>query len=282
MMKKEYKPAIIQYDEIPLNVRGQIESELGYYSLAMLGLRQSGLPDEEIALAASGTLIEIQGNYYVLTAGHVIEAINRKECDSIGFNISKDTHSLRIDRNSLILKNVWEESRPDQGPDLGLVSLPIEHVGWFQAKKNFWNIELKRTQAVSREYRDLCFWALCGAPFERSSWAMHKRNYKAILSQHMGPWLANKIEESSSHGYDYIDVIFDAKPSEEWPSDFGGLSGGGLWQLVLEKKLSSGKISFKIALLVGMPFYQFIESSARSRIRCHGINSVYDKVQELL
>lgn len=282
MTDKEYKPLRMQFNELPIEALKEFETEIGYYSLALIGLRQTGTPEEEIALTASGTLIEFNGTFCVLTAGHVIAKFNEELIDFIGFTIAKYRNSFKINKDSLLMNYKWVRSCDTNGPDLGIIIIPSEYVGRFKAHKNFWNIGLRRNQALSREYRDVCFWALCGAPAIKCSFSEGKSGFKSTLSQHMGPWLSNKIEELSSDGFDYIDVIFDGTPDPDWPQDFCGLSGGGLWQVILEHDENTGKISCRQILLIGVSFYQFFDCPSRSRIRCHGINSIYDKIYEIL
>ncbi len=273
----------MQFNELPIEALDEFKSEIGYYSLSLIGLRQTGTPKEEIATTASGTLIEFDDNFYVMTAGHVIAKFNEELIDFIGFNIAKYRSSFKINKDSLVMKYKWDKSSDTDGPDLGIILIPSEYIGRFKAHKNFWNVGLRRNQVLLKEHRDACFWALCGAPLEKSTWTENITgiNVNLNLSQHMGPWLSDKIEEFDSRGYDYIDAIFDGKPDADWPKDFSGLSGGGLWQVVLERNESTGKISCRQILLIGVPFSQIPESPTRSKIRCHGINSVYDKIREL-
>ena len=65
------------------------------------------------------------------------------------------------------------------------------------------------------------------------------------------------------------------------PSSFGGVSGGGLWEVGLSMEKSraiswDGRRRFR-----GVVFWQSAISDGRRVIRCHGPQSIFEKVWEL-
>ena len=60
---------------------------------------------------------------------------------------------------------------------------------------------------------------------------------------------------------------------------FGGVSGGGLWQVIIAKN-EAGKVILKELILSGVAFYQTQNINNRRVIVCHGRRSVYKKVYD--
>ena len=73
-------------------------------------------------------------------------------------------------------------------------------------------------------------------------------------------------------GFDYIDAVVPLDAAG-LPSTFGGVSGGGLWQIRLAR--DGDKWSWITPLLQGCAFYETPPSDGKRALRCHGPKSVY-------
>jgi hypothetical protein len=67
-------------------------------------------------------------------------------------------------------------------------------------------------------------------------------------------------------------VKHDSSP--DIPQSFGGVSGGGLWQIPLIKSLE-GNIEPKEYILSGVVFYETGREGLYQSVRCHGRTSIY-------
>ena len=87
--------------------------------------------------------------------------------------------------------------------------------------------------------------------------------------------------EYTSKGYDYLEIVAKYKLGRDLPISFWGTSGGGLWQVQL---LESAKreLEIKEMILSGVAFYQFEKNDNRRIIKCHGRQSVYKTVYDLI
>ena len=84
------------------------------------------------------------------------------------------------------------------------------------------------------------------------------------------------VEDYVSSGtYDYYTFPLTAPPSEDIPANFGGCSGGGLWQVLLAKK-EGGELAVDQTLLQGLVYFQKPPHEGSSGLRCHGPRSIYD------
>ncbi|OGC91579.1 MAG: hypothetical protein A2W25_10710 [candidate division Zixibacteria bacterium RBG_16_53_22] len=282
-----HPPGLVQvtYDQVPDEIKLNVVWEVGYYSVQLLAVRNEATKNEEISLFGSGTFVELQGKPFILTAAHVIDCEEFTRSDAIGLNCHRDTNAFRVSTKSLVTVFDADRENETHGPDIGLISLVglrMEQIEWIKARKNFWNID-KYSQIIPIEkYGNSGLWGVTGGPVERSLARPKVRLYKEVLSQHMGPWLTGEIEEFPSEAYDYIDIIYRGKPDSDWPKFFGGLSGGGLWQVPLSKDPNTGIIKMLHApLLSGVPFYQDFREPDVTRIKCHGRNSIYKELTNL-
>jgi hypothetical protein len=276
------KTEIIPFNQLPQSIKDEVDQNLAYFSTALLGIEDSYGAKENVRFTASGTFIEIDGQAYILTAGHVISNLKKCKCNALGLNISRNTHAFRLEVQLLRMTYLWNENEEKIGPDIGLILLPNECLGWLRALKSFWKIDLYSEESIKRKYDDTFIWAICGAPFEKNIYKDHSRNYKTVITQHMGPWLANEVKRYDSGDFDKIDVLFKGVPDPTWPKDFKGLSGGGLWHIILFKDPESPNITLKYLILSGTAFYQDTIDEETAFIRCHAENSIYVKIRDLL
>lgn len=79
------------------------------------------------------------------------------------------------------------------------------------------------------------------------------------------------------NGYDYLEPSAKLALSAV-PSSFGGVSGGGLWEVRLSKT-PAGKLSWDgRRYFRGVAFWESeIEGAGRRVIRCHGAKSIFEK-----
>ena len=71
--------------------------------------------------------------------------------------------------------------------------------------------------------------------------------------------------------FDFLDYEIDL--SLAVPRDFGGVSGGGVWQVYLYWVPSTGEIDWQMSLH-GLAFFQLPIIAERRTIRCHGPESI--------
>lgn len=74
-------------------------------------------------------------------------------------------------------------------------------------------------------------------------------------------------------------MLYEEK--SELPISFGGISGGGVWQVPL-LKTKEGEIQAKEPIFSGVAFYQTAIVDKKRTIRCHGRRSVYESVYKAL
>jgi hypothetical protein len=81
--------------------------------------------------------------------------------------------------------------------------------------------------------------------------------------------------------YDYFDYPLEFSRASK-TRNYGGTSGGGLWQVRLEKG-GDGEIKpANVPILSGVAFYQGPIESDQSVLKCHGRRSIYDVAYEAI
>jgi hypothetical protein len=150
------------------------------------------------------------------------------------------------------------------GPDVALLRIPDFYTGTIEAFRPFYNLSARKKIPSDTDYLET--WMLCGAPKilgETSETEVHAHGR------------AFQVRVESSHrrdGFDYLDVLAHW-PSPSVPAKFGGVSGGGLWKLLLYTDPSTGRVNC-IRTLEGVAFYQFPFLEGHGVIRCHGPESL--------
>jgi len=176
---------------------------------------------------------------------------------------------------------IYKIARGEQdetGPDIGLIVLPKQSIGALRSEKIFYNID-DRSQRFSGVYleRDLGFWFNCGLigetqrELEPRPGLSNLRGYEGLCGASANP------TESVDESFDYLEIRIDYGGRTDLPRSFGGMSGGGLWQVLLRKD-AGGSIEPEEYVLSGVTFFQTdIEQSTR-RLKCHGRKTIYEYV----
>ena len=86
------------------------------------------------------------------------------------------------------------------------------------------------------------------------------------------------VENQHMQGeFDYLEFIAQRSAKYDGPDSFRGCSGGALWQVQLGRD-SAGQIIRQRKIFSGVPIGQYGWSGCKRRIKCHGRQSIYQKV----
>lgn len=234
-------------------------------------------------LIGSGTLIQVDDVYGILTAQHITDLAKRSslynKAERIGVSIRNDLHCFSIERQNLTVREIGVPESPSAGPDISVIILPGTDVGTIKATKSFWNIYRYRDKILNEPLKiDEGVWAIFGCPDIYSRGIM---NLKNLLRSEAFLGIAGYSgieEEWKKDTFDYykLSVLYGSDLSNP-PEDFGGVSGGGLWRVVVERR-HNNQLIFRDPILYGLAFYQTDVIDNRRSIVCHGRNSIYNRV----
>lgn len=263
----------LQVADIPDSLKSDIVRRLAEYSVGFLRLGDT--PDGRDAfLLGSGTLVVIGNTFAILTAHHVIQALPRR--GRLGIFLAPTFAPHSVDTQGLAYLELARGNHDSEGPDLGAVVLAPSIAGAITAKKTFYNLELRRERLLHNppNSRD-GIWFLHGFVEENTvvepdtvlGYGLVKRFYSFG-----GIGRPKSVLQMGDH--DYLTVSISPAAQPPVPKSFGGMSGGGIWQVPLARD-KSGDLVQQMPLLSGVAFYQDAVTEEGSAVRCHGRASVY-------
>jgi hypothetical protein len=265
--------------DIPKEVTDEMICLISPYCVGIVGIVVNGNKEDGYYIG-SGSLVKIDGKHYVLTAGHVLAHKIFHNADLIGLSFSINVPRYAIEKGRLVVKYRWQENRIQYGPDLGLILIPDEKIAWLKEFKSFWEIDSKKKDNLSIGNLDGA-WGICGCVNEMTTFTENELGYSKKFHFHHNLWLTGVEAEYTFENYDYFDTHAVYDDDNNLPSHFGGLSGGGLWQIGLTRNANM-KLQIIDVSLQGVAFYQEVINNKTKLLRCHGRKSIYDKIFEIL
>jgi hypothetical protein len=257
----------------PSELRERIVLDVGSFTVALLSVTGSG-PAEKLQFAGTGTLVTDKVSHYILTAKHVWDEILDKAVKGakpvgVGITLRPDReHKFFIPREAIVpigpaAPPQWNE----WGPDLVFLRVPPAFLGRINAVKVFYPIDgfskIKTEQEVHARELHL----LMGTPKEKGQYTETFADLQIIGMPQ------NIISQShEKDGWDYLDLEMDLS-LPNIPQSFGGVSGGGLWKVLVYRRPGSSKTSW-MATLEGVAFHQSDPENDHRIVRCHGMNSI--------
>lgn len=266
--------------EIPDAILNSILHAVADYTVGFLRLDDTPR-GKNLTLLGSGTLITVNSVDAILTAHHVLTELPRS--GPLGLVLSERINAPMISTIGLRYLEIDRGTIDSDGPDLGAVILSPAITSELRAKKSFHNLDVRRDALLTQP-----------SAIEDGLW---------ILQGFVGEWTTEEFgvdgsektvgfyELSSSgivnHDYtvgnhDYFVMPVSYRGRSRVPRNFGGTSGGGLWQVRLVKRKSDGEFTHQTPVLSGVAFYQEPIQQEQSAVKCHGRRSIYQVAYEAI
>jgi hypothetical protein len=249
-----------------------------------LGLRHYsvdvGLKDKTFY---SGTYIKTCGYEGILTAGHCASSFLSKT----GFNLGvKDTRHLLVatpsDFEHVAIDYDVTEGYTLDGPDLSFLIIKDKSLIDILRSQNVEFYDLDR-QDISVFQSDMArfSWAVSGCAIESVEESKEQINGEehTLISATSALMQCNLVDFETRGSFDYIKL--DALSGQyNFPKDFKGFSGGGIWYLRFVTK--DGKVYSIEPILAGVAVWQSTANNGIRRITGHSYNSIYGRVRQVL
>lgn len=233
-------------------------------------------------LIGSGTLVSIEGGHGILTADHVWQALSRDPLlNHFAIVLGSVAHRFecRFDECTPFVVGAYSEDHEEQGPDLAFIRLDnLLKVGDIKGRKSFYRLTAELGEMFRQIPRDQCPWIVWGAPAEKASTVPTPGGEPVSKVIHFaGTSEFTEIVERA--GFDYVKVKI-ASGDGNFPSDFGGVSGGGVWIPFWYSEDPEGTVLKPMVslLLAGVAYYQTGEESGWKTLILHGPRSIYERV----
>lgn len=262
----------VRIKDIPSGTKDEILESIAPFTIAFLRDDPSG--DGSADLVGSGVLVSAGRHRAILTAAHVLDAI--PSTPRIGLLLGQTNHIQSIDRGGVSMAVIARGSQEAQGPDLGIVRLAPSIASAVSARKAFYNLDLRREQVLNEppDLRD-GVWCVQGFLAENTSViddADGRGKTKCFynFTGFGGPDTCMRRDE-----FDYFDFPVEHEARAESPVSWGGMSGGGMWQVRLKRE--SNELKRAGLLLAGVLYYQVATTPTSCGVIGHGLESVYAK-----
>jgi hypothetical protein len=269
----EYFPSPLPSHKIPEAFIASVAEKINNRTVAVVRCRQYTNGNQEALHIGSGTLLSINDHHGVLTAYHVVEKLDGP-CH-IGLDIMHSASAFIIDKNYTQIINIAKPESELSGPDLAFILLPRVDVETIKASTMSFHsitkdiIEREKIAAI----QDTGIWFLCGVPAEKTEeqgpWSHFQKVY--AFQHYTLPGIIDV--PFTKEEFDFVEMLVKYDDYEKAPKNFGGMSGGGLWQATIEI-LPEGKIRPLGIHLGGVIFYQSELIDGKRKIKCHFRNSL--------
>lgn len=267
--------------DVPQELREEIAKDISDFMVGFAKLCNTDF-EQDAELGGSGTLVQIDDVYGILTAYHVLKKL--PDTGDIGLILPRRSqpqlHAPTIKGEVVQKVKVAYGENADEGPDIGFLLLPSEVAGWLKAIKSFYNLSRRREKVLTspHDYRD-GVWFLCGFAAEQTSEEPAQAGFAKVKVFRGDIGVVGVNREFSIDDFDYFDFEARYGGINHAPESFKGFSGGGLWQAPLIRG-EDGKLRAKEIILSGVAFYETGRADNRNVIRCHGRRSVYKQAIE--
>lgn len=253
--------------DLPRELTAQVHQKIRFHSVAMLLAPVDGADP----VCCSGTLTQVNGMSGILTARHVWSRIERSP--SLALLVGRQPYYIdpRVLR---AFGPVGQDSLPDMGatvPDLAFVRIPLPARSALEVYgKVFYSIDLRRNDPQLDLFSETGFWILAGSPQ-----ALYDPQTGATPSLLYDTTVEKRVEVSP---WDYLFVDLNLPQNPEIPTNYQGVSGGGIWRV--QFCLSPDETVFAVTnpqhdiFLAGVAFYQ--TGVEGRQILGHGPKSLYD------
>jgi hypothetical protein len=262
--------------DLPPSLIDSIRESLQFYTVAFI---RTDVPVDETGLLGSGTLIRANGKYAILTADHVVQ--NLPKTDRLGLLLEKTPEPHTIDSRGTARVQIARASNSVTGPDLGAIVLAEPIGSSIAAKRSFYNLDTRRERMLTDrpDIRD-GVWIAQGFLEERSH-VLRADDGRGVTKRFYNFSGVGGPEPIDSDGrFDYFDFPVVDEEAKHDPASWGGMSGGGLWQIPLRR--DGGRVVPQSPLLSGVAFFQHPTNERTCGIRCHGPASVYQMAYEAI
>lgn len=209
----------------------------------------------------------------ILTTQHVLSILPRS--GRLGLALSRTAQQDTVDTQGLAFLPIARGTVDAEGPDLGAVVLAPSIASSIAAKKSFYPVDFHRDRVLYSppDIRE-GVWFINGFVDERTVEERDKDGYHLVKGFYnlCGAGQPDHTIVVGDHDYFDFPVSYDARSIA--PTSFGGMSGGGLWQIPLIRD-AERQIKYETPLLSGVVFYQEPTTDNYCGVKCHGRASVY-------
>lgn len=232
----------------------------------------------------SGVFANTCGHYGIVTAYHVAEAVMRQP--EFAMSIAQRPHSLWLRSEHfehVEIGHLSNNPNPEKGPDLSFIIIREKNLlAILHSLKSFCFLDTQKLDYFNCPLERL-LWAVAGSPFEaKKTLNADPRQGVPLVSVPSFIGEARFLSREERDPFDYVAVR--VQTGGNYPSNYEGVSGGGLWVIPLEGD-EGGKvdtISHARPILAGVAFFQSAPANDERIITGHGYDSIHSGLRRTL
>ncbi len=258
-------------NEIPRTLLREATEYLWQFTVGFLDVRKEK-DKEDAVLLGSGVVVRARNTYAFLTADHVIDVLPKR--GRLRLILSARTEQTAIDVSGIQYLRIDRGTDDRAGPDLGAVLLSSEIASAIGAKKSFYSLDSRRDELLSRPPADNeGIWIASGFVEELTRIDPTPDHYVKVKAFCNFGSVGGAQAYEAQEPYDYFQFPIES-PEVGAPHDFGGVSGSGVWHVLINERQDKSLVIRKY-LLQGIAYYQDAYVKGNSALRCHGTRSIY-------
>ncbi len=261
--------------DIPESVIESATRDVAACTIAFLRSQDTTKP-HEANLLGTGVLVSVRSKRAIVTADHVAQELQKSSRIPLFLQRTSQVHSIDVGGVSIV--RIARGTDAASGPDLAVIILAPSIAGSIAAIKSFHSLDALREKVLSGAFdlRD-GFWLAQGFLEERTSVGLDRveAGFTKYFYNFSGVGGPDTIDTVGN--FDYLDfpVSHEVRP-EDAPTSYGGMSGGGIWQVPLKRR--DAEFMHLPPVLGGVMFYQHPTTDTQCGIRGHGPHSIYTAV----
>jgi hypothetical protein len=277
--------AIVKSEDVPREIWDAARREAQRYSVGILAIIEIK-NGEKLQLVGTGTLIKYKTTIGILTAKHVVQGKLFQQCTSMGLVFEK-TRRFTISKSEFRVKYI-------DNLDVALIIIYSINTESISAIQSFINIDEYYSKRNEIDFvENKWFVLLFGFPEEKQQTIVPFLGFTASLRFLGLSYFSIICGTESLNKHDVLLVIIDFSnqhgivASENYsveeilPRDFGGVSGGGLWKVILTID-QNGEMKYTKLLFEGVAFFQTGIADNRCQIKCTSVRSIWSDIIKIL
>jgi hypothetical protein len=265
--------------EVKIKIDDSFTQPVCNYSVGFLRFKRDGKVETAVP-AGTGTFAKRGKVYGILTAGHVLQPMGDNEV--VGLvrfpGVQPPLQNFRLNLGHCERIITWNGKDCD-APDIAFLKIPeIDGRNLEAAGAVFYNFEVTREFAPrDPEHRMSKCYAVVGVVGEwtEEGSSSFGKGRKIVIGGLFGA--AKDLREFKEDETDLTEVVIDHAEGPKIPESYGGVSGGGFWELhvELDKELKPIEVNKR---LLGVAFRQ---SGDHKRITSNGASSIDAIAQQI-
>ena len=237
----------------------------------------------DVRPSGSATLVKLNDEFGFLTAAHVVDDIMRSDSPTVEVILSSRLHRVSIEKRFLRIVRFGPTDAELPGPDIAFLGLhdPMR-IAALKAIKSFYPLTDQAAEVyekIPQKFTAYC--VVAGMPAEMASETGRRHAADHVWKMTLFFGRTQIIEEIAEGDFSYLRCAMWAG-TNSFPSNYGGVSGGGIWHIPFLMEESNGvtKVSDLKPELVGVAFYQSgVEDQSRTLI-AHSYRGLYRVLSE--